>query len=242
MRRIKPRPALAFPRSEAQNAKNDPKKGRKMDAKFWLERWQLGQTGFHKAEANPMLLAHFATLDLSSDARIFVPLCGKTRDIAWILSQGHQVVAVELSRVAIDQLFAELSVVPEISVEGDLLRYHAPGLVVFVGDIFALTPDLIGRVDAIYDRAALVALPPEMRILYAAQLKALTATAPQLLITLCDDQSRHAGPPFSVAPSDIAELYGAEYHLELMSDQPVTGGIRAAPAREMVWHLQRLDG
>jgi thiopurine S-methyltransferase len=212
-----------------------------MHADFWLERWKNGQTGFHNAEANPLLLAHFAALDPLPDARIFVPLCGKTRDIAWLLSQGYQVVAAELSRIAIDQLFAELGAVPEISEEGALLRYHAQGVTVFVGDIFALTPDLLGRVDAIYDRAALVALPPEMRARYAAHLMALTAKAPQLLLCFSYDQSLAAGPPFSVDPAEVRALYEGDYRAALLADQPAPGGIRGTPAREMVWHLQRLD-
>lgn len=212
-----------------------------MDAKFWLERWKSGQIGFHASEANPLLVAHFAALELSPDARVFVPLCGKTRDIAWLLSQGHQVVAVELSQLAIDQLFAELEVVPEIAAEDDLLRYHAPGLTVFVGDFFALTPDLLGRADAIYDRAALVALPPEMRSRYAEHLMALTARAPQLVICFSYDQHLHAGPPFSVEAAEVAQLYGTGYSIELLADQPAKGGLRGDPAREMVWLLQRSD-
>jgi thiopurine S-methyltransferase len=239
--RINPSPRLAFALLRAQSGGNSKQRAGDMDATFWLERWQNGEIGFHNAEANPLLLAHFAALELSPDARIFVPLCGKTRDIAWFLSQGHQVVAAELSTLAIDQLFAELGVQPEISEEGALLRYHARGVTVFVGDIFTLTPDLLGRVDAIYDRAALVALPVEMRARYAEHLMDLTAKAPQLLLCFTYDQSRYSGPPFSVEGPEVARLYAADYRVHLLADQPAKGGVRGHPAQEMVWHLQRPD-
>ncbi|MGV8950789.1 MAG: thiopurine S-methyltransferase [Cypionkella sp.] len=212
-----------------------------MDAQFWLERWQKGQTGFHEADVNPLLQSHIAALDLSPDARVFVPLCGKTRDIGWLLAQGHQVVAAELSRIAIDQLFADLGVTPEITDAGDLLRYHATGLTIFVGDIFALTPDLLGRVDAIYDRAALVALPPAMRRRYAAHIMALTATAPQLLICFSYDQTLADGPPFSVPAAEVTQLYGQDYTVQMLSEQPARGGLRGHPALEMVWLLQSMS-
>lgn len=216
--------------------------GVEMDASFWLQRWQQGQIGFHEAQGNSLLLAHFAALDLPAGARIFVPLCGKSRDIGWLLAQGFEVVAAELSQIAIDQLFAELGVAPQITLQGDLWRYEAVGLVVFVGDIFALTPDLLGQVDAVYDRAALVALPTAMREAYSAHLVALSAAAPQLLISFGYDQSQTAGPPFSVPGSEVARLYGQAYDINLLADLPAKGGIRGTPAQEVVWHLSRKEG
>lgn len=210
-----------------------------MDADFWHARWTANQIGFHEGKPNVHLAAHLARLGLAAGARLFLPLCGKTRDIAWLLSRGLRVAGAELSPLAVAQLFEELGVAPEISAAGPLELHRAPGLDIFVGDIFALSPDRLGPVDAVYDRAALVALPAPMRPLYAAHLAALTARAPQLLVCFTYDQTQAEGPPFSVAAEEVEALYGAAYRLECLDSCPVPGGLRGkVPAEENVWLLE----
>src|SRR5690606_15848969 len=102
---------------------------------------------------------HFDRLRLTAGSRLFLPLCGKTRDIAWLLEGGYRVAGVELSEVAIGVLFEELDLEPAIERSGNLLCYSGPGIDIHVGDIFELTAAQLGDVQAIYDRAALVALP-----------------------------------------------------------------------------------
>lgn len=214
-----------------------------MDAKFWLQRWESNQIAFHQASANPLLVAHFDQLDLPKGQRVFVPLCGKTLDIAWLLAQGYQVVGAELSEIAIQQLFVELDVVPQITVVGNLKHYHVDDLDVFVGDIFDITPELmasVGDVDAIFDRAALVALPEMMRSDYAAHVIALTLRAPQLLLTYEYDQSVVQGPPFSVSEAEVMRHYATDYIVKCLARRPVEGGMRrATAANEVVWVLMR---
>ena len=203
----------------------------------WQNRWREGRINFHQPQGNPLLRTYLPDLDLPSGARVFLPLCGKTGDIAWLLSQGHPVSGTELSPIAIDQLFDELSLTPS-DTHGTLTRRSAPNLDVFVGDHFALTAQDLGPVDAIYDRAALVALPPEMRQRYAAHMATLAPGALQLLITFDYDQSAMDGPPFSVPGDEIAALYGAQYRIEQLADIPVQGGLKGStPAREHVWKL-----
>src|SRR5690349_18438288 len=128
-----------------------------MDAGFWHERWETNDIAFHKNEANPLLVRCFAALSLSKGSRVFVPLCGKTLDIHWLLSEGFRVAGAELSKVAIEQLFTELGVEPKVSRDGEVDHYSATNIDVFVGDIFQLSSEVLGPVDAVYDRAALVA-------------------------------------------------------------------------------------
>ena len=132
-----------------------------MEENFWHAKWENNQIGFHEAKPNPILIKYFHQLDLKDDSRIFVPLCGKTHDIQWILSQGHKVVGVELSDLAITQLFTSLGMKPEIKKTSNLKHYQAKNIDIFVGNFFDLTQSALGKVDAIYDRAALVALPEE---------------------------------------------------------------------------------
>jgi thiopurine S-methyltransferase len=209
-----------------------------MDPNFWHKRWEKNEIGFHQSAVNVLLSDHFSGLSLPQTSRVFVPLCGKTRDIAWLLSQGHRVVGVELSKLAVEELFVDLGVAPKISVQGELLRYSAPALEIFVGDIFELSGDLLGRVDAIYDRAALVAFPTEMRGRYGAHVAAITQLAPQFLICFEYDQAVMNGPPFSIDRQKVHDVYGAHYQIEPITNRDVAGGLKGkCPAQETVWHL-----
>ncbi len=62
----------------------------------------------------------------------------------------------------------------------------------------------MNHIDALYDRAALVALPADLRPGYVGHTQSLLKTrAMQLLITLEYDQSAANGPPFSVLPDEV---------------------------------------
>jgi thiopurine S-methyltransferase len=204
-----------------------------MDPEFWHSRWQAGQIGFHEGRVNRMLAAHIGALDLATGARLFLPLCGKTVDIHWLLSEGYRVTGIELSEIAVRELFDEIGAAPEISQVGSLKLYAGRGLDIFVGDIFALTAGMLGSVDAVYDRAALVALPEGMRGQYAAQVAGITGTAPQLLITFEYDQTLMDGPPFSLSEAAVRTHYGARYAVSVLSSRDVEGGLKGiCPATE----------
>lgn len=209
-----------------------------MEPDFWHQRWRENRIGFHQATANAMLTRHIGALGLAEGARIFLPLCGKTRDIGWLMAQGFRVAGVELSRIAIEQLFQDLGLSPEITDMGALTRFSAKDIDIFVGDIFALGPDILGPVDASYDRAALVALPAEMRARYAAHMARITGTAPQFLICFEYDQAHMPGPPFSVDGTEVARVYGTHYAQTDHAAAPVSGGLKGiCPATERVWLL-----
>ena len=209
------------------------------DPDFWHSRWQENRIGFHQAQANALLRAHLGALDLEPGARIFLPLCGKTRDIGWLLSQGYSVTGVELSALAVEQLFDDLDVTPRITQHMNLRRYSAETIDIFTGDVFDLTTNILGSVDAIYDRAALVALPRDTRPRYGAHLARITGTAPQFLICFEYDQSLMDGPPFSTDASEVARVYGQTYTLTDHAAQEVEGGLKGKiPATERVWLLR----
>ena len=210
-----------------------------MQANYWHERWSENRIGFHNADAHPMLVAHFDALKLEPGARVFVPLCGKSRDIGWLLAQGCRVVAAELSRIAVLALFEDLRIAPDIKPSGALECFSAPGLDVFVGDILKLDAAALGAVDATYDRAAVVALPPDMRAAYAAHVCRITNHAPQLLISFDYEQAVMAGPPFSVPEQELQSLYGSGYRLEQLKSTPVDGGLKGfCPALETLWLMR----
>ena len=209
-----------------------------MDADFWHGKWAKNEIGFHESAANPLLVRHFPALGLTDGARVFVPLCGKTLDIPWLLDKGHPVVGVELSPLAVEQLFNELGVDPDIPPCGPLRRYSAPDLDIYLGDFFALSADRLGPVDATYDRAALVALPEPMRERYAAHLRTITKSAPQLLICFEYEPQLMAGPPFPIFADEVARHYRDHYKVSLLSSEEIPGGFKGKiPAKESVWRL-----
>jgi len=209
-----------------------------MEHEFWRERWAGNQIAFHEKDGNKLLARHFDTIELPTGARYFLPLCGKTGDIARLLGRGYRVAGAELVESAIQQLFEELGVTPEIGTVGALKRYSAENVDMFVGDIFALDRATLGLVDAVYDRAALVALPADMRGRYAAHLTDITGNARQMLIVFEYDQSQMDGPPFSVPEDEVRALYSNDFEIELIRRFEVPGGVKQIVAgNEVVWLL-----
>ncbi len=164
----------------------------------------------------------------------------KTLDIGWFLQHGYKVVGAELSVLAITELFAALNLIPDITPAGKLIRYSAANIDIFVGDIFQLTTAELGLVNAIYDRAALVALPEPMRNRYSAHLMALTNNTPQLLLTYEYDPLLCDGPPFSVSETELQQHYGSSYQLTLLERVQLPAKFRhKVDAAIAVWCLQQ---
>ncbi|HEX8611514.1 MAG TPA: thiopurine S-methyltransferase [Telluria sp.] len=210
-----------------------------MDAAFWNRKWETNEIGFHESRVNPLLVKYFSELSLFKGSRVFLHLCGKTLDIGWLLARGYHVAGIELSQIAVDRLFADLAITPAITREDELVRYKADNIDIFVGDVFALSAQTLGPVDAVYDRAAFVALGGVVRTRYAAHLIAITAMAPQLLITYAYDQSLMQGPPFSIPDEEVSHTYGDTYDLTLLERADVMGGFKGRfPAAENVWLLK----
>ncbi|MGO2476872.1 MAG: thiopurine S-methyltransferase, partial [Pseudoalteromonas sp.] len=169
---------------------------------------------------------------------VFVPLCGKTFDIHFLLKSGIKVIGAELSEIAISQLFSELQLSPTITEHGELKCYSANNLIVWVGNIFDISKELLGPISAVYDRAALVALPSLMRERYSQHVINLSQNAPQLLLVFQYQQREMAGPPFSIETSEIHQHYAAYYQLNLLCEEPVEGGLKGqVSASNVIWHF-----
>jgi thiopurine S-methyltransferase len=195
-----------------------------MDTNFWKERWAAGHIGFHEGKPNSMLERYADRL--GTNARVLVPLCGKTEDMAFLASRGHEVVGIEVVEDAVRAFFDEHQLVPEITGDTRVRRYHAASVTLLVSDLFACTKADVGAVNALYDRAAIVALPPELRARYVSHVRALLAPASQgIIVTFVYDQTKMDGPPFSVVETELRELYaGATLeHLATQDDLPKPG-------------------
>jgi thiopurine S-methyltransferase len=102
----------------------------------------------------------------------------------------------------------------------------------FAGDVFASTPALLGPLDGWYDRAALIALPPEVRARYVAHVRSLISPgAHGLVVTVAYPQALRAGPPFSVPDEELrAHLAGCE--VRLLASGHAGGALESVPATE----------
>ncbi len=208
-----------------------------MEKDFWYEKWVNQDTAFHQMEGNHLFLKYFPTLNLPRNSKVFLPLCGKSYDMSWLVQQGYQVIGVELVEQAVKEYFEENKVTPDISKDSGFKVYQAPNLKILVGDFFDLSQKALGNLDLIYDRAALVALPEEMRKRYTQHLRTITQ-CPQLLITFDYDQSKMPGPPFSVNSQEIQEHYQSHYDIKLLESVEIDGGLkRTTAATENIWKL-----
>jgi thiopurine S-methyltransferase len=172
-----------------------------LDQSYWAERWRDGRTGWQEGQPNALLVAHVESL--GKNKRVLVPLAGKSADLQWLADRGHDVVGVEYVQQAIDEFFAGKNATPHHL--GAHEAVYADGVTLVQADIFDVKPESLGRFDAIYDRAALVALPPARREEYVALCRALAPKT--LLLTFAYDQTRMEGPPFSVDEAIVRGLY-----------------------------------
>ncbi|MCU0125982.1 thiopurine S-methyltransferase [Pseudomonas vlassakiae] len=179
-----------------------------MEPAFWQKRWADNQIGFHRTDVNPFLLAHWPRLALAEGTRVLVPLCGKSLDMAWLAGQGHRVLGVELSRRAVEDFFREQGLTAQVSTQGAFEVWRSADVEIWCGDFFALQAQDVADCRGLYDRAAVIALPSQMRARYMAHLtKVLPAGCQGLLLTMDYDQQLLDGPPFSVPDAEVRQGY-----------------------------------
>jgi len=189
-------------------------------AEFWHERWEKGEIGFHQHEFNRYMQTFVGRLDIREGAHILVPLCGKSLDMLWLAEKGYRVTGIEISERAVRDFFAEnqLSYRVDRRLHGD--AYLGETIELLCGDFFAFGKSDLARIDAVYDRASLIALPPEMRVDYVQHLTALLDPGVRsLLVTLDYPQEQMRGPPFSVTQEEVRRLFGAGYEIEMLRSE-----------------------
>lgn len=205
---------------------------------FWHDRWTTGQLGFHEAQPNAHLVRWWPTLGLAANARVLVPLCGKSKDLAWLLAQGHTVVGVELSPIACAAFFAEQGLEPTRTEGPDFVTWSCGPITLLQGDIFEL--ELPGSFDAVWDRAATIALPPDLRARYGPQVRRqLKQGGALLIVSFVYDATRRDGPPFSVPDVEIQALHPGATLLDRKHDDDDARYKEAGGVTEVVWRATR---
>ena len=231
-----------------------------MTPEFWHKRWQEKRIGFNQSAVNPLLTEYIDHLDLAVGSRIFVPLCGKSIDMIWLAAQGYDVVGVELVESAVKEFFSENRILYTIinhPRNPNIKYYHwqheNQKIEILVADIFSLSIEDIDYIDAVYDKAALIALPADMRPDYSEQIRQLSGNvdkiehidsynnkaAPQLLITLEYDQNKKDGPPFSINHEQMQQYYGSHYQICKLASEPSSiGSTPDLKVTEHIWLLK----
>jgi thiopurine S-methyltransferase len=188
-----------------------------MDKAFWQERWQRHDIGFHQPHIHEQLRRLWPSLALPSESTVFVPLAGKSRDMVWLATQGHHIIGVELSDIAVGEFFGEGGQIPDRTPAGAFEISSAGPFKIYCGDFFELPSEVLRDVVAVYDRAALIALPPGMRAYYAETLtRILPPQAIILLIAIDYPEHEFAGPPFTVPPGEVHRLFGNAFEIEVL--------------------------
>ena len=217
-----------------------------MEPSFWHQRWAENQIGFHQEKINSRLIRFWPQLDLAAGALIFVPLCGKTRDMLWLAEQGFDVLGVELSESACEAFFHENGISFESNRGDRFVEFSGAGVRLFAGDFFALTAMDLAGVTAFYDRAALVALPYSMRPKYALHMD--TVLPPHcrgLCIGMSYDETKMKGPPFSVTENEVRQLFESAFDVEVIAESSgpdIVGNLKDRgldTLEEKVYHLVR---
>ena len=202
-----------------------------MDIAFWLERWRRGQIGFHQHHINPYLGYYYGEkgppLEKRAELKVFVPLCGKSKDLWWLQQNGYETLGVECSELAVEQFFTEQQLnYSKMNTESHV-SYKSDKLEILLGDFFTLQADDIGNITDIFDRGSLIALPKEMRREYVNKVTELQKPGTRtLLITLTYAENEMDGPPFSFSEKEVHELYRDHFKIEklaaknILEDEP----------------------
>lgn len=218
-----------------------------MEPDFWHQRWREGRVGFHQAHVTPLLERHWTAVAAPPGSRVFVPLCGKALDMPWLAAQGHGVLGSELSQLAVDQFFDGLGVRPDVH-DSRYGRHHvAAGIELIVGDVFDLDAAALAGCGAVFDRAALIALPAELRLRYVRQVYgALPIGCRGLLVTLEYPPAEKDGPPFPVGEAEVRALFDDGWSVEslerreILAEQPAFAEEGVTALTTAAYRLERI--
>lgn len=217
-----------------------------MEPEFWIERWQRNEIGFHQQRVNPYLEQFWGNIIAACDCPVFVPLCGKSQDMVWLHERGHSIVGVELSQLAVENFFVEHRLVPTRRIIDGLTLFESPGYKIYCGDYFALKPEHLSGVPAVYDRASLIALPAQLRQRYVQHMAELLAPGTRTLLVVLDYPSEQMqGPPFAVNDAEVRALYHSAFTVQslwvndVLEDNPRFKERGLTRFEERVYSLER---
>ena len=189
-----------------------------MERDFWLERWENNQIGFHQDDFSPYLSEHWSSLTKSANCQVFVPMAGKTKDMLWLANEGHTVLGIELSEIAVDAFFAENDLTASKETIGPYVHHTSENIQFICGDFFHLTPEQTNEIKLVFDRASMVAMPVDLRNKYADHMALLLSPGVEtLMVSMEYPEGEMSGPPFSVSEADVNALFSKNFEIKLLA-------------------------
>ena len=190
------------------------------DKQNWLRMWRNDQIDFHQRSVNPLLVRFWGSLAPNRPSRIFVPLCGKSLDLLWLAEQGHEVVGVELSPVAVKAFFDENGLVPRVCRRKNYRVWEYGRLKILCGDFFSLEQMDLGPIDVVYDRAALTALPEQVRKRYVAHMRVIVPVDCRIFLLTIEDGCDESEIPllsgaYEAVDDEIKALYAPYFEIQI---------------------------
>ena len=183
---------------------------------YWENRWITNQTGWHRSVYNDLMVKYWPELGIPTDSKVLVPLCGKSLDMLWLAEKGHAIVGIEFTRVAVERFFSENNLEHTIVKHPSYIEFSSDLYTILNGNILAIPSDLI-QAEAWYDRAAMIAINPDLREDYVSQIRQQTKVgAVGLLITYSYPQEEMEGPPFSLNNDDVFQLFQDGFRVECL--------------------------
>ncbi len=215
-----------------------------MDASFWHNRWQTNQTGWHERAVNPLLITHFPSLNVPPGGRVFVPLCGKSLDLGWLLSRGYAVAGAELSELAVTQLFAELGMEPTVSQKSESTDSFAERRSTFS---WAISLTCLARSSAPSMRSMTEPHWSRYRKPCGYSTRRISRPSrrwlPNSSSAMSTTRPSCQGLRFPSPADELHRHYSDSYTLTLLARVEVPGGLKGkCPATEHIWRLDKLPG
>lgn len=197
-------------------------------------------------EVYPHLKTYWPRLNLAQGSAVLVPLCGKSLDLLWLKNQGYRVVGVDVSEKAAKDFFLENRLRFQVSSKAPFTIYEAENISIWTGDFLKLKPEYLPGISAIYDKAALIALPEEKRKVYADRILKICNSSTQILINTFEyEQNEMNGPPFAVFEEELKDLYGEHFSIDLLHKESIMDDLVKFQQRglssfliEKVYHLR----
>lgn len=187
------------------------------DNQLWLQLWRNDEIDFHQKSVNHLLTQFWPKLEFNNSSRVFVPLCGKSLDILWLAEQGYQVIGIELSSIAVRDFFQENGLQPVKTRTKKFTLWQHGNISIYCGDYFKLSKKDLGHIDVVYDRAALTALPGDVRKSYVAQItRIISSHSKVFLLTIEDAEEGETLTQALGVGDEIKNLYTEHFEISLI--------------------------
>ncbi len=201
-----------------------------LDAGYWGQRYQQGQTGWDLGGPTPALtwLVEEGLFPVSPPASILVPGCGYGHDAIYLANRGYSVTAIDWAPEALSALQTNAP----------------PHLRTLCTDFFAYAENTSDRYEAIWEYTFYCAIDPTLRPAYFAAISTLLKTGGYWVALLfpLESQPYEMGPPFALYWNEVQTL-ARRYSLEYVQAFPEAPSHPARQSRErLVLFEKRSEG